>query len=412
MLTVNKQRFIETMKTQAEFGATETDGELNRPAPSDAAKAVYDWFCTAMEQEDLDIRIDRIGNIFGRRAGTDPDLSPVLIGSHLDSHAGGGIYDGALGVIAALELIRTLNDEDVDTRRPIEIVSWFNEEGSRFPPSTMGSRVWTGNMRLAEAYAATDADGMKLEDELKRIGYQGEIPAEPTKSYESYFELHIEQSNYLHTNGLDVGVVSGIVGLARGEITYDGETNHSGGTRMHHRKDALVGAADVVTQVRRFPGTLGERTVATVGQLDVSPNNRNAVPGTVRFTWEVRDPSDDVIDTAERRIKKEVEHVADRENLEYDSKRLEKSESIDLDEDCFETIRIAAEEMGYEYMPIFSGGGHDAQHVMDVCPAGMVFAVNESGKSHTPEEYTSWDNCYKAANVLGNAVLQAATRES
>ena len=249
-----------------------------------------DWFYEQMEDLDLSIRIDEFGNMFGRREGTDPDAEPVLVGSHLDSQPYGGIYDGPLGVVAALEFIRTLEDEDIETRHPVEIVNWTNEEGSRFQPAMQGSGVWVGAHDLEEEYERTDEDGIRLLDELERIGYRGDAPAEPPESYDSYLELHIEQGPYLEANDKQVGVVTGMVGFTWGAITFEGEANHSGPTPMEYRADALVPAAEVITRIREIPNTLGERTVGTTGFVDVHPNSINIIPGSVTITWGFRDP--------------------------------------------------------------------------------------------------------------------------
>nr|WP_281259286.1 hydantoinase/carbamoylase family amidase [Salinigranum rubrum] len=214
-LTLDRDRFVSTMKEQAEIGGTDGGG-LHRLTLSDEDKAIRDWFAERMEEEGLETRVDTFGNMFGRREGTDPDAKPVMVGSHLDSQPFGGIYDGALGVIAALEFVRTLNDEGIETTHPIEIVNWTNEEGSRFQPAMQGSGVWAGVLDIEEEYAKTDADGAVFEEELERIGYKGDVPCEPPEEYEAYFELHVEQGPYLEENGKEVGVVTGVVGFTWG----------------------------------------------------------------------------------------------------------------------------------------------------------------------------------------------------
>jgi N-carbamoyl-L-amino-acid hydrolase len=410
VITLDRDRLTATMQEQAALGTTGREGELNRAAPSDELADVYDWFVSQLEAEGLDVRVDAIGNVFGRREGTDSDLAPVLVGSHLDSHAHGGIYDGALGVISALELLCTLEDADIQTRRPIEVVSWFNEEAARYDPGLMGSSVWAGLLDLEEMYAKTDEDGVVLEDELDRIGYKGDVPAEPSEEYDSYFELHIEQGQTLAESGMDVGVVTGIIGMTYGLITFDGQTDHTGGTQMHNRQDALVAAADVISTVQSMANDLGDRTVGSVGHITASPNNVNAVPGEVTISWEFRDPDDDIVETACERVIEEAERAATAEGVGYETEERFRAESVRFDNTCRTAASRAAETLDYESMDIFSGGGHDAQIVQHVCDAGMVFAVNDSGKSHTAEEETSWDNCYRGANTLANAVVDAAGR--
>ena len=407
-IEVDRERFVETMKEQAGIGATDNGG-LHRLTLSDDDERIRDWFLTQMEDEGLEITVDEFGNMFGYRAGTDPDASTVLVGSHLDSQPYGGIYDGAMGVIAALELVRTLNDEDIETKHPIEIVNWTNEEGSRFQPAMQGSGVWVGEHDLDEEYAKTDADGNVFEEELERIGYKGETPAEPQREYDSYLELHIEQGPYLEESDADVGIVTGIVGFSWGAITFHGEADHSGPTPMQYRSDALVGAADVITQIRRIPSTLGERTVGTTGYIDAEPNSINTIPEEVTFTWGFRDPNTDIIEEARARVLAEAEWAAEREGLDWEYEDRMWVDPVHFADECTDAVARATEQLEYDGMRIFSGAGHDATHTNKVMDTGMVFSVSENGKSHTEEEYTSWPDCYAAANTLANAAFDLAT---
>lgn len=408
-LTLDRDRFVETMQTQAAIGGTDNGG-LHRLALSDEDKAVRDWFVTQLEELGLDIRVDAFGNVFGRREGR-RSIEPVLIGSHLDSQPNGGIYDGALGVVAALELLRELNARDLETERPIEIVNWTNEEGSRFQPVLQGSGVWAGELDLETEYAATDGNGRTVESELERIGYKGSHSAGPAEEYDSYLELHVEQGPFLEETGADVGVVTGVVGLTWGEVAFHGEANHSGATPMHHRSDALVAAADFVTGVRRLSNALGERTVGTVGSVDVEPNSINVVPGEATVSYGFRDPEATVIDRAEECVQREARAAAEREGVAYDREDRARADPVSFDDRCVEAVERAAAALEYETMQLFSGGVHDATHVREVCDAGMVFAVSEDGKSHTEAEYTSWNDCYSAANTLASAALSLANDE-
>jgi N-carbamoyl-L-amino-acid hydrolase len=407
---IDRERFVETMKEQAAIGGTE-DGGLHRLALSDEDREIRDWFRDQLEELGLDVRIDEFGNMFGRREGTDPDAAPVLIGSHLDSQPYGGIYDGALGVIAPLELLRTLEEEGIETKHPIEIVNWTNEEGSRFQPAMQGSGVWVGTHDIETEYERTDENGDRLVDELERIGYRGDVPAEPQEEYEAYLELHIEQGPYLELEGKEVGVVTGVVGFYWGAITYYGEADHSGPTPMHFRNDALVGAADVITQVRRIPSTLGDRTVGTVGYIDAQPNSINIIPEEVTLTFGFRDPSDDIVEEAKHRVLAEAEAAAEREGLEWEWEKRHQSDSVRFADTCVDAVQASADELGYDSMRIFSGAGHDAVHLTDVCDTSMVFAVSEDGKSHSEAEYTSWDDCYSSANTIANAAFRLANGE-
>lgn len=406
-MEIDRERLVATMQEQAEIGATEGGG-LHRLALSDTDREVRDWFVDRLETLGLSVRIDAFGNVFGRREGADPDAAPVLLGSHLDSQPYGGIYDGALGVVAALEFVRALNDRGIETRRPIEVVDWTNEEGSRFQPAMQGSGVWAGAHDIETEYAKTDADGTTVESALERIGYKGEPPAEPTEEYEVYLELHIEQGPYLEESGADVGVVTGIVGITWGAVTFHGEADHSGPTPMHHRSDALVAAADLVTAIRRLPATLGDRTVGTAGAIDVEPNSINTIPEEVTVTWGFRDRSDAVVEEAVERVLEEADAAATREGVAWEYEERQRARSVDFDDRCIETVGSAADGFGYETRSIVSGAGHDAINLAPICDTGMVFAVSEDGTSHSEAEYTSWDDCYAAANTLANAALSVA----
>jgi N-carbamoyl-L-amino-acid hydrolase len=407
-LDIDRERLVATMREQAEIGGTEGGG-LHRLALSDDDRRIRDWFVRQCEEEGLEVRVDEFGNTFGYREGTDPDAGTVLVGSHLDSQPYGGIYDGALGTIAALEFVRTLNDEGIDTAHPVEVVNWTNEEGSRFQPAMQGSGVWAGALDLEEEYATTDADGAVLEEELERIGYKGELAAEPQRDYEAYLELHVEQGPYLENNGVDVGVVTGVVGFTWGAITFTGQADHSGPTPMFDRQDALVAAADVITQIRRIPSTLGERTVGTTGYIDASPNSINIIPEEVTFTWGFRDPDVAVIEEARDRVLAEAEAAAEREGIDWEYEDRMWVDPVQFADQCVEAVQEAADEGGYDSMRIFSGAGHDATYMTEHMDTAMVFAVSEDGKSHTEDEYTSWEDCYSAADTYANAAYKLAT---
>jgi N-carbamoyl-L-amino-acid hydrolase len=400
-------RFVATMEEQAAIGSA-GERALDRVALTDGDREARDWFVDQLESLDLSVRVDEMGNIFGRRDGRNPNAAPVLVGSHLDSQPNGGIYDGALGVVAALELLRSLGDAGVETPHPIEIVNWTNEEGTRFQPAMMSSGVWAGVHDRDEIYDRTDAEGVRFEDALEAIGYKGEAAAEPAEPYDAALELHVEQGPRLESNDAQVGVVTGIVGLSWGAVTFTGEADHAGPTPMAGRRDPMVAAADLVTGIRRTPGMLGERTVATSGSIHAEPNSINSIPEQVTATWDTRDRDDAVIDAATEHIEREAAAAADREGVEYDVERRMRSRPTEFADRCVEAVEAAAEDRGYDSMRLHSGAGHDAAHLAQVCDSGMVFAVSEEGKSHSPAEFTTWDDCYAAANTLANAVLRIA----
>jgi N-carbamoyl-L-amino-acid hydrolase len=407
MVSIDGDRLVATMKEQAEIGGTENGG-LHRLTLSDEDRRIRDWFTEQCEAIGLDVRVDEFGNMFARRDGRE-DRKPVLLGSHLDSQPYGGIYDGALGVVTALEYVRTLADEGITTAHPIEVVNWTNEEGSRFQPALQGSGVWAGVHDLDEQLDVTDEDGDRVGDELERIGYDGDVPAEPAEEYEAYLELHIEQGPYLEEADVSVGVVEGIVGFSWGAITFTGRADHSGPTPMHTRADALVAAADVITQIRRIPNALGPQTVGTVGFMDVQPNSINIVPQEVTMTWGFRDPSDEIVEEARERVLEEAEAAAEREGVDWEYEDRMLAESVRFADKVVDSVQQAADEVGHSNMRIFSGAGHDATHAHKVCPTGMVFAPSIDGISHSEDEYTPWEDCVRCAEVYGQAAHQLAT---
>jgi N-carbamoyl-L-amino-acid hydrolase len=247
-----------------------------------------------------------------------------------------------------------------------------------------------------------------LRDELERIGYRGDVPAEPREPYDSYLELHVEQGPFLEERGAQVGAVTGVVGFSWGAVTFRGEPDHSGPTPMHHRSDALVAAADLVTAVRRLPGRLGDRTVATVGHAEVRPNSINVVPGEVTVTWDVRDPDAAVVGRAREEILAEAERAAEREGVAWEHEDRMRVDPVDFADRVGDAVADAGAERGYDTLRLTSGAGHDAQHLAGVTDAGMVFAVSEDGKSPSPAEHTSWGDCHAAAETFANAALRLA----
>lgn len=258
-------------------------------------------------------------------------------------------------------------------------------------------------------YARTDAKGNTFRSELERIGYLGGVPAEPQEEYETYLELHVEQGPYLEEWRKSVGVVTEVVGFTWGELTFRGESDHTGATPMHHRSDALIAAAHVIVQLRRLAQDFGERTVATTGVINAAPNSINVIPDEVTFTWDVRDPDDEVAEAAFRRVLAEAEPVAEREGVDWEYEERMRAPSVSFADRCIDVVAAAAASLGYDCPDIVAGAGHDATHLANVCDTGMVFTISEGGKSHNEDEYTDWDDCYRVTNVLANTALRIAT---
>lgn len=410
-LRVNEDRLWELMETQGQFGGESgLPGAMERPALSDTDAAVRDWFRDKLEELGLEVRVDAMGNIFGRRSGTDPDADPVLTGSHLDSV--GGKFDGTLGVVGALEVLETLEDEGVETRRPIEVVDWTNEERSRFAPAMLASGVWAGTYDIEDAYAKTDDKGRTFETELERIGYKGSVPAEPQYDYKAFLELHTEQGPYLDAKDKDVGVVTDVTGWHRGEITFRGDADHPGPTPMTFRHDPVVAMADVIEQVRHLPGITSRDAVGTVSRIDVDPNDIRFIADAVSFTWDLRDPNPTLLEDMVESVLAETEAAAERESVEWDWRELVSQEGMSFAEEPVAAVQAAADELSYDSAKMPSMALHDARHVADVVDTAMIFAIAEDGKSHNPKEYTSPADCAKAVNTLANALITLADCEA
>jgi N-carbamoyl-L-amino-acid hydrolase len=409
MLRIDNDRFREAFEEYSAIGATENDG-LHRLALTDADKTVRDRFVEYLETLGLDVRIDRIGNVFGRRQGTDDDADPVLIGSHLDSQPYGGRYDGQLGVLTALETIRTLDDEGIETERPIEIVNWTDEEGSRFHSALLGSSVFTGQLSLEEALDITDADGARVGDELSRIGYDGEM--EPgALDVHSGLELHVEQGPRLEASGTPVGVVDGVFGIAWLRCTIEGETDHAGPSPMHTRKDAMAAAADAVHEINRLPNRLSADAISTVGEFNLEPDSVNVIPGVAEFTIDVRSFDAATVEKAIQRVDAEIESACSRHGVSYELEEFWRVEPMDFDPTIRETIAQSAADIGVEYEHLVSGAGHDAKYLNEVAPTGMIFVPSVDGITHNEGEFTEWEDCVAGANVFANTTLRLASGE-
>ncbi len=407
MVNVDTKRFEETFRQYSEIGQTENNG-LHRLALSPEDKEVRDLLVSDLEGLGLDVRIDELGNIFARRKGTDPDAAPVLIGSHLDSQPFGGRFDGQLGVLTALETLRTFDDEGVEHRRPIEIVNWTNEEGSRFKPALMGSGTFVGEFDVEDVLARTDAKGVTVEEALEEIGYRGNEPCEPCEEYHSYLELHIEQGPKLEEDDISVGIVEGVYGMAWLEATIYGDSDHAGPSPMYSREDALVTASDIVGAVRRLSNRLASDVVTTVGEFDVSPSSINVVPSEVRFTVDVRSYDDSIVDELVTHVDREVENACEREGTDYELEEIWRIPHTEFSPMVVEAALEATQEMDISYRTIISGAGHDASYLNDLTETGMLFVPSVDGKTHNEAEYTEWDDAVNGAKVYAETVKRLA----
>ncbi|MCG8545520.1 MAG: Zn-dependent hydrolase, partial [Alphaproteobacteria bacterium] len=365
-----------------------------------------DLFVRWCEESGCTVSVDAVGNIFARRPGRDNSLPPVMTGSHLDSQPTGGKFDGAYGVLAGLEVLRTLNDGGVETDAPVEVIVWTNEEGSRFAPAMVGSGVYAGLFELDDVYATTDVDGLAFGDELERIGYKGEDLG--ARSVGAYFEAHIEQGPILEAEEKTIGVVTGAQGQRWYEITYTGMEAHAGPTPMARRRDALVGAAQLVQAVNRIGHEYQPDACATVGMMLVRPNSRNVIPGEVFLTVDLRHPDDDRLMAMDAALRAEAETIAGTCKLDLALEQIMQFDALPFEASCVDAVRRGAERGGYSHRDIVSGAGHDAVYVGKVAPAGMIFVPCEDGISHNEIENATPEDLAAGCQVLLHAMLEKA----
>jgi N-carbamoyl-L-amino-acid hydrolase len=405
---IDGARLWDSLMRMAEIGATPKGG-VRRLALTDVDRAGRDRFRASCEGLGLAVRTDAMGNMFARREGRDPTRPPVLFGSHLDSQPSGGKFDGALGVMAGLEVMRTLVETECVTEAPLELVNWTDEEGSRFGQAILGSGVWAGVYDPAQVLSRADPNGVTFGDALAGGGFAGSAPASAFP-VDAYFELHIEQGPILEREGCAIGVVTG----AQGQVWYDavatGEDSHAGTTPPSARRDALVCAARVVELVDRVMRTYGEDGRGTVGHLVVAPNSRNVVPGEVRFSVEFRHPDDAVIAEIDERFSREAAEIAQASGVKLDLRRLLVMPAQPFDAGCVQLVREAAARLGYSARDIVSGAGHDAVYVARVAPTAMIFTPCLHGLSHNEAESLLPEEAEAGCQVLLEAVLSRADR--
>ncbi|MBC8419952.1 MAG: Zn-dependent hydrolase [Desulfobacterales bacterium] len=408
-LRVNGKRLQDSVEEMAEIGAT-PNGGMQRLALSEEDKRARDLFVRWLKALNLEIIIDDMGNIFGNRPGRAPGLSPIMSGSHMDSQPKGGRFDGVLGVMGALEVLRTLCEHDIETERSVTIVNWTNEEGSRFAPAMVGSGVWTGALDRDWAYDRTDINGRRFEDELIRISYQGSAPARKWPVH-VYYEYHIEQGPILESQGKTIGAPKGILCLHWYDVYVEGEANQVGPTPMAGRHDALCASAEMILKVNELPQRMGGNMVATVGEIQNYPNSRNIIPDKVHFTVDIRSWDDGHARKAWDMVRSDFEEIAARRGCSIKIEETWRVEHSPFDVKLVQRILEIAEELGYESLHTVSGAGHDASYMSRVCPTAMIFVPSIGGRSHVEVEDTAWEDCEAGANVLLHAVLQSANEE-
>jgi beta-ureidopropionase / N-carbamoyl-L-amino-acid hydrolase len=404
---IDRKRLEQAIDELGRIGATPRGG-LTRLALTDEDKRGRDLMVRWMRDAGLRVTVDAMGNIFGERAGS-ATLPPVMMGSHVDSVPTGGKYDGQLGVLCGLETIRALNTHGIRTRHPVTLAIFTNEEGARFQPAMIASGVMAGKIALEDAYNTRDKDGIRLVDELERIGYLGSEPCVP-RPFRAYLELHIEQGPFLEEEGLSVGVVDGIVAISWSRLTIHGVQDHAGPTPMRIRHDALVAAAEVVTGARTIARELGGDLVTTVGNLVVHPNIPNAIPGKVTMSIDMRDPRDETLEVARRCLDAVVRAACDREGVRAELEHYWRVPYTPFAPDVVAAVERAATAVGAPFRHILAGAGHDAQYMAAIGPAGMIFVPSRDGRSHCEEEFTPMDDIEHGAATLFLAVVDLAER--
>jgi len=402
-LTIDAVRLWNTLHETAQFGACEGGG-INRLTLTDDDRRVRAWFRETVEALGCTVTVDDVGNMFARRPGRRDDLLPIAIGSHLDTQPTGGKFDGILGVLAGIEILRTLHDTGYVTNAPLEIVNWTNEEGTRYAPAMLCSGVFAGVFPREFAWSRTDRDGLRFIDELERIGFKGTQEA-GARQFGAMFELHIEQGPILEAEETMIGVVTGVQGARWYDVRLKGSTGHTGATPMRLRRNALVGASEVVLAVDRVAHAHGPDAVASVGCLDVTPNSRNVVPGEVFLTVDLRHPDDGVLARMAQAFEAGLERVTEAYGLETELTPIWDSPAVQFAPDLIACVEAGAEQAGFSHRRIVSGAGHDAAYIARVAPTTMVFVPCLGGISHNVTESTTREECAAGAQVLLNAVI-------
>lgn len=405
-LRINGQRLWASLMELAQIGATPKGG-VCRLTLTDLDKQGRDLVTRWAREAGMTVTIDKIGNGFMRRPGRNNSLPPIMTGSHIDTQPTGGKFDGNYGVLAGIEVVRTLNDHGIETEAPIEVAFWTNEEGSRFVPVMMGSGVFAKAFTLEHAYAATDTEGKTVKGELERIGYIGD--QEPgDHPIGAYFETHIEQGPVLEDNDKTIGVVSGVLGIRWFDCTVTGMEAHAGPTPMALRKDALLAATrimqDVVAAAHRHP----PHGRGTVGMVQVFPNSRNVIPGRVKFSIDLRNSTDALVDAMAAEVKAFADQVAQEHGVQVHIEMVSSYPAQLFQPECVQAVGRAAAKLGYSHMPAVSGAGHDAVYMAKLAPSGMIFIPCKDGISHNEIEDAKPEHIEAGCNVLLHAMLERA----
>lgn len=407
-LHINSKRLQTWLADFATIGAT-PNGGVNRLTLTDLDKQARDLFVSLAKKAGCSIKIDAMGNIFARRSGEDNRLSPVLIGSHIDSQPLGGKYDGIYGVLAALEVVYSLNDHDIKTDRPIDVVSWTNEEGSRFAPAMIGSAVFSGLTSLQDGWSCRDSEGNTIKQELERIGYAGNDNFSNYKIHAS-LEVHIEQGPILENHNELIGIVTGALGQKWYDVEFTGMASHAGTTPMEVRQDALLGLAEAVLEVNTIGKNEKPEGRATVGMVKITPNSRNVISDKAWFSVEFRHPSEKGLQRMDQQLSEKVHQIAEKLNLTYSVRSILSFPPLPFDKTCIEVVRKVAQNLNYPHRTMVSGAGHDSCNISKIAPTSMIFIPCIKGISHNEKEEIKPEWMSAGANVLLNAVKHLSKR--
>ena len=407
-LRINGERLWASLMELAQIGAT-AKGGVCRLALTDLDRQGRDLVTRWAKEAGMTVSIDKIGNGFMRRPGRNNSLPPIMTGSHIDTQPTGGKFDGNYGVLAGIEVVRTLNDHGIETEAPIEVAFWTNEEGSRFVPVMMGSGVFAKAFTLEHAYAAKDTEGKSVKDELERIGYIGpQEPGDHPIGY--YFETHIEQGPVLEDHDKTIGVVTGVLGIRWFDCTVTGMEAHAGPTPMALRKDALQVATQVMQEVVACAHRHPPHGRGTVGMVHVHPNSRNVIPGEVKFSIDLRNATDADCEAMDKDIRAVADRISRETGLPIKIDLVSNYTAQPFNPDCIDAVRRGAQMLGYSHMDAVSGAGHDAVYMARLAPAGMIFIPCKDGISHNEIEDAKPEHITAGCNVLLHAMLERAGR--
>ncbi|MEH7225776.1 Zn-dependent hydrolase [Bacillus sp. JJ1566] len=405
-LLINRERLMNELERFADFGRTEKNG-VTRLALSDEDRHARDYFQACCEELGMDVKIDDMGCMYATLEGTEKK-PPILIGSHLDTVKKGGRFDGVLGVVAGLEVVRTLVDHNIKPKIPITVVNFTNEEGARFEPSMMASGVLAGKFEKSFMMQKKDSEGITFGEALKAIGYEGHVENR-LKEATALLELHIEQGPILESGALSIGVVECVVGMACYEIEVTGESDHAGTTPMNMRKDALFATNNLINEIRKYLGSLDNDLVFTIGRMNVYPSIHTVIPNKVVFTLEARHKDMDIVNNVKNFVEG-LPNLEMNEGCKIEATKLWERDTVWFKPELCNLIEDSAKSLGYTHKRMVSGAGHDAQFIASYIPTTMLFVPSKNGKSHCEEELTTLEECEKGVNVVLNTVLSLLSK--